>query len=210
MTGRRLTVLCAAWGLVLILGFAWMEAFEATPGERGKGAEVWPRDSRLSLNADRLTLVMVLHPWCACSRASVGELERFVARHQSQLAIHFVMTHPDPGLNSPEADSDRSSLRALTRRIPGAFCHEDPQGVETGKFGARTSGETFVYAPEGQLLFHGGMTSRRGQMGPSPGLDALERLVAEKPSGTIVTTVFGCCLPSSTDSQETPVKKAIP
>jgi len=211
MTGRRLTVLCVAWGLVVFLGFAWMEAFEATPGARGVTSRVWPLDSRLTLSSDRLTLVMVLHPWCSCSQASVGELERFVSKHRSQLAIHFVMTHPESDrTSSPETEDDGASLKALARRIPGASCYEDLRGVETARFGARTSGETFVYLPGGQLLFHGGITARRGQMGASPGLDALDRLVTEGSTATIVTTVFGCALPTPLDSPEMPAKKVMP
>jgi hypothetical protein len=211
MTSRLLTILCAIWGVVLALGFAWMDEFEATPGLRGMAADVWPRDSRLELSSDRMTLVMVLHPWCVCSRASVGELERFVRGHRSQLAIHFVMTIPEPSeKSSTEAEPEGGTLRELTSRIPGATCHYDLHGAERRRFDARTSGETFVYSPDGTLLFHGGITSRRGQMGHSAGLDALQQIVSAKPARMITTPVFGCSLIDWQDVPVSAVERGVP
>jgi hypothetical protein len=71
---------------------------------------------------------------------------------------------------------------------------DDPDGAETRRFGAATSGETLLYSPAGKLLFRGGITASRGHSGDNYGRDAIVALV-NKPSRRFSNTpVFGCSL----------------
>jgi hypothetical protein len=38
---------------------------------------------------------MFVHPRCPCTRASLGELSRIVARHPSDVDVHVVAIRPD-------------------------------------------------------------------------------------------------------------------
>ena len=71
---------------------------------------------------------------------------------------------------------------------------EDPDGAESRRFGARTSGHVCLYAADGRLLFSGGVTDSRGHAGDGVGADAVVALVGGGTAGTERTLVFGCLL----------------
>jgi hypothetical protein len=76
--------------------------------------------------------------------------------------------------------------------MPGVVVAIDPGGIEQQRFGARASGEVFLYKPDGELIFHGGITASRGHAGDNAGRAFLEAiLLRQKPAGA-KTPVFGC------------------
>src|SRR5579859_333340 len=92
---RRLAWWGAAllWLLVVGAGFAVLWRYSATAGAASLAPARWPTGSRIARAADRATLVMFVHPRCACSRASVTDLQRLLARvpDRVQSAIAFVV-----------------------------------------------------------------------------------------------------------------------
>lgn len=207
MTVRPLAALCTAWAFLIACGLAWLENYAATPGAIAPPSHDWPRETSLELSADRPTLVMFLHPGCGCSRASVGELERLVAKHRSQLAVRFLMALP-PGDAETQRDlsEDSAPLRELASRVPDSTCIADVRGREANLFQAQISGEIFVFTPDATLRFHGGLTARRGHLGHSAGQDALEQILAGTENRLVTTPVFGCPLsdfqvPASEESE---------
>jgi hypothetical protein len=46
--------------------------FTATPGPLGAPPADWPGDTRLVRSSNGDTLVMIVHPHCSCSCASLG------------------------------------------------------------------------------------------------------------------------------------------
>jgi hypothetical protein len=56
--------------------------YESTPGVAAATPGRWPADSRIKPDADRATLVMLAHPHCPCTRASIGELARLMTQAQ--------------------------------------------------------------------------------------------------------------------------------
>lgn len=89
-----------------------------------------------------------------------------------------------------------SKLWQRASRIAGVRLTRDVDGAEARRFGTRTSGETRLYGPAGDLLFHGGITASRGHAGDNPGQAAiLAMLVSGSQFNTpIATPVFGCAL----------------
>ena len=70
----------AAW-LALAGAGSWaMMRYENAPGAAGRPPREWPGASRLERGVDQPTLVLVAHPHCPCTRATLGELAILLAR----------------------------------------------------------------------------------------------------------------------------------
>ena len=59
-------------------GFAKLWQYSNTPGTVGNVPERWPSASSIARSERQPTLVLVLHPHCPCSRATLRELARVV------------------------------------------------------------------------------------------------------------------------------------
>jgi len=166
--------------------------YSFSPGLRGLPSAVWPAQTKLARNASGYTLVLGLHPECECSEATLEELGKIVARTGAALRVSSLFVEL-PGF--PES-ADASALWKKAERIAGVSVLRDPKGVEARRFDARTSGEAFLYGPDGRLLFHGGLTASRGHAGGNPGEAAVIAFVTQGPGARAPssTPVFGCGL----------------
>ena len=181
---------CLAWGLVCAGGVLALWRYELAPGADAAAPAVWPAASRLPRADDRATLVMLAHPRCACTRASLAELERLMARAGGRLTAQVLFVRP-PEVAAAWTDGD---LWARAAAIPGVHVERDDGGLEAARFGARTSGDVVVYDPAGRLLFEGGITSARGHEGDNPGRSAILAALAAPPADAAAAPVFGCPL----------------
>ena len=191
----RLPVAMAVWAALALTGMGGLWVYAKTPGPRAAAPAEWVGAAALNLDSAKATLVMFVHPHCECSRASVDELAGLMARRPGRVAARVVVYRP-----SDQAPGwERTELWARAERIRGAQVTSDPNGALALRFGALTSGHTFVYAPDGRLLFGGGLTIARGHAGDSPGLRAVERAVdGLRTPGS--APVFGCLIHASTDT----------
>jgi hypothetical protein len=94
------------------------------------------------------------------------------------------------------ADWSRTDLWDSASRIPDVNCRLDPDGIEHRRFNASVSGEVFLYHPNGNLSFHGGITAGRGHAGDNRGRTAIETLLLQRIPTHSSTPVFGCELES--------------
>ena len=150
----------------------------------------WPAGDRLPRAAGLATLVMILHPNCPCSRASLDELEVLMTRCHGRLNA-IVLFAETPGLVD---DSITTDLWQSANRIPGVISRRDQDGKLSASFGAETSGQVFLYDTTGALRFNGGITISRGHSGDSDGLNAITAIVSGQDSAVKQTPVFGCSL----------------
>lgn len=150
----------------------------------------WPVESGVAPPADRPLVLMFLHPHCPCSRASVTNLERLMARAGSRMRVCVLFTQP-PGA---PPDWARSTLADHIRTIPGVETFVDVQAAEAERFGIETSGHVLVYGPDGVLVFSGGLTAARGHEGDSIGLDTLIAYALTGRAPRARTEAFGCRL----------------
>lgn len=185
--------LVAAIGLWCLLAGAGLFAVnrcQGVAGEPGKPPAAWPRESTIAHDG-RPALLLFAHPRCPCTRASLTELNRLVAEYGDRLDVHVVIIRPD-AVQESWHDAD---LLTLTKDMPRITTHTDIGRRESRAFGARTSGTCLLYDAEGRLLFRGGLTSARGQEGPSPGADSIRSIVlGTQTNATAGTPVFGCPL----------------
>jgi len=78
--------------------------------------------------------------------------------------------------------------------MPGVRLIVDHDGRETDRFGARVSGQTFLYDRDGRLRFSGGVTMSRGHVGANAGTEAIRDVMQGRPASA-TAAVFGCALP---------------
>jgi hypothetical protein len=134
--------------------------------------------------------LMLAHPHCPCTRASIGELAQVMAHAVGKVNAFVLFVRP-PGAG---ADWDDSDLRRSAAAIPGVTVLTDDGGTEGAKFGAETSGHTLVFDREGTLVFSGGITASRGHAGDNAGESAVLAALRGETMAQSRTPVFGCLL----------------
>ncbi|MGH7857922.1 MAG: RedB protein [Candidatus Binatia bacterium] len=187
------TILLAAtlvWLLLVGTGLKALWSYSLAPGEGGRTPELWPAESRLPPPARRPNLVVLAHPQCACSRATVGELALLMARVHDRVSAHVLFLEPE-GADESWVKSD---LWERAAAIPGVTVWKDEGGRESERFGAATSGQTVLYDRDGRLRFSGGITAARGHSGDNAGRSTLTALLLDGAAGRPRTPVFGCSL----------------
>lgn len=180
------------WSAGIACGVAYTLVYQFTPTESAVVANHWPTASSCKLALDRPTLVMFVHPRCPCSRASLHELAILMTRFPRSLDVQLLFIKPP----AVATDWTCTDLWAEAAEIPGVVQRIDDEGTEQHRFGARVSGEVFVYLPSGNLLFHGGITAGRGHEGDNAGRATLESLLLQDEHAVCVMPVFGCELNS--------------
>jgi hypothetical protein len=190
---RQKTILASVtvlWAAGVAAGFAQLLQYAATPGTSQPSPLSWPDESSLERDTTRPNLVMFVHPRCSCTRASMSEWERLLARCQGALTAHVLFYRP---CSLPE-DWGETDLWQRAAVIPGVHVRQDEDGIEARRFQANTSGEVLLYGADGSLLFQGGITNARGHAGDSAGLDAILSRLNDGTEPLAQTPVFGCPL----------------
>jgi len=182
--------LVALWLLGVVAGVAWLCRYSVIPGPPAAAVTSWPTELGPLRKGDRDTLVMVLHPDCPCSRASMSELAVLAADCEGDLSIEILFAQP-PELVENVRSTD---LWQSAAQIPGAMLLEDRGGALARSLGATTSGQVFLFDAGSALRFSGGITSSRGHAGNNAGRVAIEAIVHKEAPGIKTTPVFGCSL----------------
>ena len=180
----------ALWLSMVAGGIAFLWSYESTPGVAAAPLEQWPAGSRLHRSDDRATLVMLAHPHCPCTRASINELSRLMTQAQGRVAAYVLFVKPT---DFPDG-WEKTDLLTSAAAIPGVTVVRDDEGVEAARFHAATSGQTMLYDAGGKLLFSGGITKGRGHAGDNAGRTAIVSLLNTNEAGLRDTPVFGCPL----------------
>ena len=191
---RKIQLVTVLLGIVWTAGIAFglriLFAYETKPGTMGAVPTEWPATSQIERLTDRPTLIMLAHPRCPCTRASMAELAQLMARVQGKVYAYVLFLTPNP----IGGDWENTDLRRRAAAIPGVKVLTDIDGVEARRFGAETSGHTILFARDGRLLFSGGITESRGHAGNSVGERAIEAVLNNESPTRTATFVFGCAL----------------
>jgi hypothetical protein len=172
---------------------AGLMRYSAKPGTPPRDPTAWPSEWELRPQPSGTTLVVALHPRCACSRATLGELAQLMTQNANGVRAYVLMIRPD---GTPDG-FEHSPLWDLAATIPSVTVIADPGGRLASRLGAETSGQTYAFNSEGKLLFAGGVTPARGHMGDSAGADALTAILLRETPRAARTEVFGCPLRGS-------------
>ena len=167
-----------------MLNYDFTAAPPATPPTK------WPVNSAIPRSSGLPTVVLVAHPHCPCTRATIEELAQIMARLHGRATAAVVFVRP-PGVAE---DWEKTDLWSSAARIPGVTVLSDADGVEAARFGAQASGQTLLYSASGDLQFSGGITGSRGHAGDNLGQSSVVSLVTTGQSSTNHTSVYGCSL----------------
>jgi hypothetical protein len=193
----RLGIISFFWLLAIGVGLGIIFNYENTSGAVGPTPEQWPANAQITLDPTLDTLIMFAHPRCPCTRASVDELNRIMARCEGRLTSYVLFIQPK-GLPDTWV---QTGMWHTASSIPGVTVQADSQGLIAQSFGAKTSGYVVLYDPRGRLLFNGGITVSRGHAGDNAGEDAIITLVNGQNPGLTQTLVYGCSLLNGFDTQ---------
>jgi hypothetical protein len=184
------SLLSLGWLLLVVGGLAGVWRFENTAAAPAEPPATWPAESRIFRAPGRPLLLMLAHPRCACTRASLGELARLMTRVGDKLSATVVFVRP-PGTEAAWIETD--TWRTASS-IPGVTVLRDDGGVEAARFRANTSGSVLLYGAGGRLQFNGGITLARGHAGDNPGADRIATLVTGGTPERATAPAFGCAL----------------
>lgn len=185
-----LLVVCALWLSATGVGIGLLWDYENTPGAASAAPERWPAASRLRRSADGATLVLLAHPHCPCTRASIGELARLMAQAEGRATAYVLFVKP----RGFAVEWEKTDLWSSAAAIPGVSVVRDDEGVEARRFSAATSGQVTLYGRDGDLLFSGGITGARGHAGDNEGRASIVSLLTTDEAARSETPVFGCPL----------------
>jgi hypothetical protein len=182
--------LLGLWMTGLVAGALALWNYASAPGTAGQSPERWPAQVPVPVQAGHPTLVMLAHPRCPCTRASLSELAKLVEQSRGETAIWVLFLRPP----AAEEGWENSDLWQLAKSIPGVRVQVDRNGEAAKAFGGETSGHLLFYGANGALMYSGGITAARGQVGRSAGGDAVRvALQGGEPSQT-QAPIFGCPL----------------
>jgi hypothetical protein len=190
-SGRRLWAAFGVFWLIAVAGgMRGLWSYENTPGVAGDPPANWPAESSIPRAAGLPTIVVMGHPKCPCTRATIGELALLMARLHNQAKAIVVFVRPQ---GTPDGWDD-TDLRRSAAEIPGVTVMTDLDEVEADRFNAQVSGQTMLYDTRGKLLFSGGITSARGHTGDNAGRSSIVSFVTVGTAENSRTPVFGCAL----------------
>jgi hypothetical protein len=185
-----LWVVTALWLIAAVAGLSILWKYDNAPGT---GAEVparWPADSVLAQTPGQPTLVLLAHPQCSCTPASLAELAEVLARARTRPRTYVLFLRPE-GFEEEWVQTD---LWRTAASIPGVTLVRDDNGREARRFGTATSGQTLLYDGDGVLRFSGGITGSRAHAGDNAGRQSLVALLSGEQPDRVATNVFGCPL----------------
>lgn len=186
-----MTALGGVWLLGVGAGLWLLATYASTPGVAAAAPERWPAESRLTHTPGRATLIMIAHPYCPCTRASIGELDRLLAQAQGAAVDAYVLFLKPSTMGE---NWEQTDLWRTAAAMPGVRVIADDDGREAQAFGTATSGQTLLYDPAGRLVFSGGITAARGHSGDNPGRSAVVSLLMTAAADSTSSPVYGCPL----------------
>lgn len=183
------SVFAIIWIAAVAGGLRVLFRYENTPGSIGVTPRTWPT-VQIERSADRPTLVMIAHPRCPCTMASLAELAKLMAQLEGKVTAYVLFIKP----TGTGSDWEETNLIESAKTIPGLKVVFDLDGQAARRFGAETSGHTFLFDTTGRLVFSGGITLSRGHAGENAGENSIISVLNKKAPIRTRTLVFGCSL----------------
>ena len=182
----------ALWTAGLLVAVAAFTMWAAREEQRASAkSRNWPEGAPLTLDPARLSLLVFVHPQCRGTEATLQTLARVMERCAGHANV-TIMLYEDPALL---AHWKGGPTKAVAESIPGATVREDHLGEAASFFDVKTSGSALLFAPDGTLLYRGGITPALGEVGEG---EVLQTWLLEG-RGVRHEPVFGCSLQGIAD-----------
>ena len=188
-------ILSTIWASVVIVGIGLTADFQLRPTSSAaqstqEAPARFPDSLQLAQANDIPTLVMFLHPFCPCSRASLSEMRKLLTECRNDVTT-YIFFYSSPHFHQP---IEETMLWRQAAGIPKVTVLSDQEGKVARVFGAHTSGSIFVYDGTSRLAFSGGITRSRGDVGKNAGADAVLLCLNGHQCDFHQHAVFGCPL----------------
>lgn len=183
------TIFFLFWLTAIGTGIWNLARYANEPGQQALPPADFPSIG-ISGDPAKPVLVMLAHPRCPCTRASLVQLSELMARHGANLNAFVLFYQP----SSEDAGWSRGELWQMAEDIPHVTVRADFDAAATRLLGAHTSGQTLVYSAQGKLIFKGGITAGRGHSGENSGRRAIEELLEKGSTEKKSSFVFGCAI----------------
>lgn len=180
---------CAIWVITVAAAVRSIRAFESTPGRAADAPAQWPASALIAPQPGTWTLVMLIHPHCSCSRASVSELAAVMEGAPRTLRAYVLVYQP----HEFPAEWSHTDVWRAAQRLSRVRVITDLDGKEARRFGGYTSGQTFLFDAGGDRRFSGGITLLRGHAGLNSGRADVIR-IANGGRAPATHPVFGCAI----------------
>lgn len=139
-------------------------------------------------------IVLVAHTECPCTRATFVNLDKLLSRYRGRLVCKVVFCGPGVG------SSSTSQNVLIAKRLPNTELEFMSEAEVLSQYRSTTSGQAFLYSPQGELKFRGGLTISRGHEGDSTATNALGEWI-EGRKGCDAFPVYGCPLQTEVTPQ---------
>jgi len=200
LRGPVLVVVVLVWAAAVAGATLFTWRYKTTPAATGATPSDWPAASALPRRAGHPLVVMLAHPHCSCTRASLTELAAVLDEVGASVDADVVFVRPD----GTAEDWIETDLWNTAQKMTGVKVFTDQGGRETDRFGALASGTVLLYGGGGQLLFSGGITGARGHAGDNLGERRLVALIKQGKADKATSPVFGCDLHGPNERGERP------
>lgn len=188
-SGIRIQAFCLLiWLIIVIAGIMSLVVYSSSPGRSSRVGRFWPTGTSIKREQHQASLVLFLHPHCACSHASLNELARLLAECQTAVTVQTVLYCPA----GKQEQWVYTNLSQHARRLSDVPPIIDHNGREAQQFGVTTSGHVLLFSPAGERIYSGGLTSSRSHEGNNRGRQAITRLLNGIPTNNSEYPVFGC------------------
>jgi hypothetical protein len=184
------------WSLAIAAGVVWLTDYATRPGHPAHAPSKIPSSILKNRKQNLPMLLVVAHPYCPCSRATIRELNHLVSSTAGLADVKVLFFQPS---DRPRewVESDLWREASVISGVTVSAATED----EFKALGAATSGQVFLYDAAGNLVFSGGITNARGHEGSSNGRAAIEQYLRGGSLFASQTPVFGCALNSHSDTE---------
>lgn len=190
----KIGALAAVWLFAVSVGLVQLYNYGAKPGVLSAVIVRWPIETVIKKGNAPFQLVMVAHPRCPCTRASIGELESIMTKARGQINAHILFVKP----KEVSRDWTETDLVETAKKIPGVNVYIDQEAKQAKLFGGTTSGQIFLFDTIGKPVFSGGITASRGHSGDNLGKKNILALINNKSIAQTKTPFFGCLLDGPT------------
>ena len=185
--------LLSVWAAACLTGFLILWDYSFTPGE----IEEAPLKIPAEFKDGRFTLLMSIHPRCPCTKASLAELHRILAKTKGKMGVSILVYIP----KGEQREWQNGSLLNEAKSIPDVSLFSDENGKIAESLGMTTSGAVCLYDKDGKLRYSGGITASRGHEGDNHGKSIILSQVFGKTKGIVKGIVYGCPIQNNpTDS----------
>jgi len=168
-------LLAALWAGTVAVGFASLHLFDSTPGlslrvppPRQKATGLW-------------RILVIGAAECPCTTSTIEAVDMAASAYPSDTTVEVRFV----GTATP---SDRAYRAALG--VPGVTVVTGLRAGSAETLGSMTSGQTFIFAPDGRLAFEGGVTQGRGADLPRHAVSLYG--MVRRSSTVLHAAVYGC------------------